>query len=153
MAKNTNRRFFLAGIIQGSILTPDIHPQDYRERIRSVLRDAFPDVEVYCPIENHPESLTYRDDYAIKVFFEHVQMAGESEALIAFLPEASMGTAVEMWVAHEGAVPVVTISPMKENWTVRFLSDVILPDMDAFEEYVHSGALQRLIENRPESEG
>ena len=35
-------RFFLAGIMQGSHLAATIHNQDYRQRIKQLLRDTFP---------------------------------------------------------------------------------------------------------------
>ena len=33
-----------------------------------------------------------------------------------------MGAALEIYVTHERGVPVVTISPLAENWVVRALS-------------------------------
>jgi hypothetical protein len=47
-----------------------------------------------------------------------------------------MGTALEMYVAQERGVPVVTISPLAENWVVRALSRRVFPDMASFLEGV-----------------
>jgi len=58
--------------------------------------------------------------------------AAASDLLIAFVPTASMGTALEMYVAHERGVPVVTISPLAENWVVRALSRRVYPDLPDF---------------------
>ena len=67
--------------------------------------------------------------------------------MIAFVPEASMGTAIEMWEAHEhGRAAVLTISPLDHNWAVRFCSHAIYPDFEAFENAVHRGEVQRTIE-------
>ena len=52
--------------------------------------------------------------------------------LIVYVPTASMGTALEMYVAYQRGVPVLTISPMAENWVVRALSRRVYPDMDSF---------------------
>ena len=61
-----------------------------------------------------------------------------SDLLIAYVPTASMGTALEMYVAHERGVPVVTISPLAENWVVRALSWRVYPDLDGFMRAVQS---------------
>ena len=137
--------FFVAGIIQGSLTDPTIHSQDYRERIVGVLRQAFPDDEVYCPIENYPDSLTFAEQAARETFFGLMERAGEADVLVAFVPEASMGTAIEMWQAHRNGRVVIAISPMTVNWAVRFLADVVLRDIEAFEACVRSGDLARLL--------
>ena len=49
-----------------------------------------------------------------------------------------MGTALEMYVAHERGVPVVTISPLAENWVVRALSRRVFLDMEDFMRAVQS---------------
>ena len=64
---------------------------------------------------------------------------------MAYLPEASLGTAVEMWEAYREGVPVVTISPMRINWVVDLLSSVVCDDLDAFAAWASEGGLQRLV--------
>ena len=64
--------------------------------------------------------------------------AAASDLLIAYVPTASMGAALEMYVAHERGVPVVTISPLAENWVVRALSRWVFPDMEGFMRAVQS---------------
>ena len=44
------------------------------------------------------------------------------DLLIAYVPEASMGTAIEMWEAHQHARVVVTITPLSHNWVVQITS-------------------------------
>jgi hypothetical protein len=141
-------RFFLAGIIQGSIPGLTIHPQDYREHIREILRAHVPGAEVYCPVEHHPKSLEYDEQHGREVYLEHVERAAASDVVIAFLPEASMGTAVEMWEAHKRGVIVLAVTPMHENWTVKFLSTRIFPGLDEFERFVASGELARMLAER-----
>ena len=72
--------------------------------------------------------------------------AARADVLIAYLPEASMGTAVEMWEAHRAGKPVLTISPLAENWVVRFLSTRVFPSLVAFESFVAEGELEKLFE-------
>lgn len=138
----------MAGIIQGSRQDTTIHAQDYRARIVGLLRSAFPDHEVYCPMENYPGSLDFTEERARRTFFGLMDRAARADVLVAYLPEASMGTAVEMWQAHRGGRIVVTISPMAANWVVRFLSTVVVPDVAAFERLVRSGELARRLERR-----
>ncbi len=137
--------FFLAGIIQGSIHGSAIHPQEYRRRLKAMLLKHVSGADVYCPMENHPDSLGYSDARGREVFLGHVERAAASDVLVAFLPEASMGTAVEMWEAHRRGTIVLTVSPMRENWTVKFLSTRLFADLDAFERFVTSGELERLL--------
>ncbi len=142
--------FFLAGIIQGSIHGREIHSQEYRKHLKTLLLKHVPGAEVYCPIEHHPDSLGYSDARGREVFLEHVERAAGSDVLVAFLPEASMGTAVEMWEAHRRGTIVLAVSPMRENWTVKFLSTRVFGDLDAFEAFVASGELERLLVGRRE---
>lgn len=52
-----------------------------------------------------------------------------------------MGTAIEMWEAHQCGRIVVTISPLKHNWAVKFLSDLLYADLLEFEEDLTAGRL------------
>ncbi len=139
-------RFFLAGIIQGSHAGPLVHDQDYRERITAMLREHFPAADVYDPRANHPESIDYDDTTGREVFFGHNAMCREVDVLVAFVPEASMGTAVEMWEAYQHGAAVVAISPMQHNWAVRFLSHVMYPDVEQFERALGNGELAKRID-------
>jgi len=140
--------FFVAGIIQGSLRDPTIHSQGYRERIVGLLRGAFPEHQVYCPIEQYPDSLQFAEETARDTFFGLMERAAAADVLVAFVPEASMGTAIEMWQAHRRGRLVVAISPLAVNWAVRFLSTVVLPDLAAFERFVRSGELAGLLASR-----
>ncbi|MBM4039726.1 MAG: hypothetical protein FJ290_14555 [Planctomycetes bacterium] len=140
--------FFVAGIIQGSLQDRSIHGQSYRDRLVGLLRAAFPDAETYCPIENYPNSLGFADEVARETFFGLMERAARADVLVAYAPEASMGTAIEMWQAHRNGRLVVAISPMGANWAIRFLSDVLLPDIAAFERFARSGELAALLAAR-----
>ena len=139
---------FVAGIIQGSLQDCSIHEQSYRDGVVGLLRSTFPELEVYCPIENYPNSLEFTEETARRTFSELMERAAEADAVVAYVPEASMGTAIEMWGAHCRGRLVVAISPMGANWAVRFLSTVVLPDLAAFERFVASGEFGRLLASR-----
>ena len=136
---------FLAGIMQGSMVKRAVHDQDYRQRLKELLAEHLPEAEVYDPRANHTSSVGYDDTTGREVFFHHNRMCSQVDVLLAFVPEASMGTAIEMWEAYKNGAAVITISPLAVNWAVRFLSHAIYTDMDEFEEALRSGRLARLI--------
>lgn len=138
-------RIFLAGIMQGSHHGPAMHDQGYRTRLRELVERHLPGVEVYDPWAEHQNSLDYADDEARRVFFGHNRLCGQVEAVLAFVPEASMGTAIEMWEAHQAGRLVITVSPLVHNWAVRFLSRVVYPTWDEFERALVSGEVGRLL--------
>lgn len=150
MAKDS-LSFFIAGIIQGSIPERRIHPQDYRLGIKQILRSRYPECRIIDPLELHPRSLAYGPAKAQKVFFEHIELASQVDVLVCYLPEASMGTAIEMYQAWLKGTIVLTITPMISNWVVRFFSDRIFPEMASFARFIDRGGLGRLLKARGKS--
>ena len=134
-------RFFLAGIMQGSHQTALLHPQGYRARITDLLKTHFPQAEIYDPLADHTESLDYDDQRGREVFHHHIDLCRQFDVVLAFVPEASMGTAIEMWEAREHGRAVIAVSPMHLNWAVKFLSDALYADLDELETAIRSGAL------------
>ena len=140
-------RFFIAGIMQGSLAEVGIHDQSYRAAIGAAIKARFSEAEIIDPIELHPDAgLNYAPEEAKRTLLEMVAEAAQADVLIAYLPEASMGTAVEMWEAHRAGKPVLTISPLAENWVVRFLSTRVFPSLAAFKSFVAEGELEKLFE-------
>jgi len=130
------KRFFLAGIIQGSQRGRELYPQGYRERIKRALKGKFPQAEVFCPYELHPNSIDYDAQRGKETFLKMIEEARRSDCLVAYLPEASLGTAIEIWESHKSGVPIWTISPMTENWVVKFFSTKVFPSLGDFEAYL-----------------
>ena len=138
-------KVFLAGIIQGSLVEPTIHHQDWRESVKAVLAAHLPEAEVYCHYSRHPESIRYELPDIRRTLAEGNRRAATCDLLIAYLPEASMGTAVEMHEAYACGAVIVTISPMSANWVVRAYSDRLVADLAGLEALTASGDLARLI--------
>jgi hypothetical protein len=138
-------RFFLAGIMQGSHTGAVIHAQDYRGQFKRLLEASFPKAEVYDPLAEHSNSLSYDNLTGRTVFFRHNQMCREVDVLVAFVPEASMGTAIEMWEAYQHGAAVITISPLRHNWAVKFLSHAVYNDVTDFEAALCTGEVARQI--------
>jgi len=138
-------QFFLAGIMQGSLAELGIHDQSYRDVLRDVLRARFPEAHMFCPLELNPNSVGYTTEEARVCFFSTIEEATRSDLVIAYLPSASMGTAVEMYAAYQAGVPIVSITPLAENWAVKLLSAAVVPSLEAFEVFVQEGGIERVL--------
>lgn len=138
-------RIFLAGIMQGSHVAALVHDQTYRATFRDLVQEHWPQAEVYDPFANHSTSVGYDMRRAREVFTRHVGMCREVDLVIAFVPEASMGTAIEMWEAHQHARVVVTITPLSHNWVVQITSQAVYPDVAAFSYALEAGEIDRLL--------
>jgi len=139
-------RFFLAGIMQGSLVEATVHDQDYREHLKELLAEHFPEADVYDPRANHTNSIEYDETTGRQVFFDHNEMCRKIDVLLAFVPEASMGTAIEMWEAYQHGAAVITISPLKHNWAIKFLSHAIYDGVEEFEKALAGGQMWAEIE-------
>lgn len=138
-------RFFIAGIMQGSHLGEVLHHQGYRDRLQQLLTDHFPRAEIYDPLAEHRDSLHYDERRGRDVFLRHNGLCREVDVVVAFVPEASMGTAIEMWEAYRHGRVVLTVSPLVHNWVVRFCSHAVFPDLDALALSLDKGDLKQRI--------
>ena len=143
-------KIFLAGIIQGSLVEADIHDQNWREPIKRALAAHVPDADVYCHYSHHPNSITYGIEDIRRTLAEGNRRAGECDLLVAYVPSASMGTAVEMHEACRGGAVVLTVTPLAANWVIRATSNEVFPDVDAFERYLASGGLDKAMQHKRE---
>ena len=134
-------RVFIAGIMQGSRTDEKIDAQDYRREITQILQHYIPQVEVIDPLALHPDSVDYGSEQAKQTLIEMAALAGRVDVLVAYIPSASMGTAIEMWHAYQSDTQICTISPLTGNWVVQSLSDCVFPDMATFVTFVANGGL------------
>ena len=142
-------RIFLAGIMQGSYREMELHPQDYRLRLTEMLEKYIPGVEVYDPFRNHENSIHYSYEEGERVFLGHNYLCREMDVVLAFVPEASMGTAIEMWEGNQNGAIVVSVTPLKTNWAVKFLSHHLYDSIAELESELESGKfLERMEEIR-----
>ncbi len=96
----------------------------------------MPDAKIYDPFDGHENSIDYDDDQGRKTFLHHIKQVQESDLVIAYLPHASLGTAIEIWESYKLGIPVWIISPMSTNWVVRFCSDKVFGDIESFADYL-----------------
>ncbi len=138
-------RVFIGGIMQGSRRENTIDAQDYRQLIGQCLRHHLPNADVIDPFELHPNSVDYDTDEALRTLIDLAQTAGRADATVVFLPEASMGTALEMWEAYRGGKPIFAISPLIYNWVVRCLATRVFTSIEEFCAFVASGDFERSL--------
>lgn len=141
-------KVFLAGIMQGSLVEPRIHSQDWRGPIQELLCKHLPQAQVYCHYSRHRGSIKYEQQDIVATMEEGIRLAGQSDVLVAYLPSASMGTAIEMYEAFRRGAVVLTISPLAANWVVRCYSDRVFADLESFERFLATSELDRLIEEK-----
>ncbi len=132
------KKIFLAGIIQGSHTDKSIHAQDYREKIIAAIESAFPDAVIYNPFDGHEKSIDYDDEKGKATFFAAIEEIKKCDLMVAYLPHASLGTAIEIWECYKLGIPVWTITGMKTNWVVRFCSEKIFDDIESFAQHLQA---------------
>lgn len=134
-------KIFIAGVMQGNRKDTKIHSQNYRKDIIEILGQD-PTLEVVDPDTTDPDRLNYTHRQAADMFFRYNLMVGKVDLVIAYVPEASMGTAIEMWEAWKNKIPVITISPLKHNWAVKLLSSQSYSTIKEFAKAFQSGELK-----------
>jgi len=139
-------KIFLAGIIQGSLKDESITSQDWRRPVREILERNIPGAEIYCHYSEHPNSLTYRGEKIRATFDDGVRRCAESDLVIAYLPSASMGTAIEMYEAYHNGAVVLTVTPMAANWVVKLYSHAVFTTLDELDVFLSSGNLEKFFE-------
>ena len=122
--------------MQGSRVDKDVEDQGYRERIASAIRTRVPEADILDPWAIYPDSPTYGFERGKQVYLSLNDVAAQADVLVAYVPQASMGTAIEMWQAFQAGARVYTISPLAENWVVKFLSDRVFATLDEFIQFV-----------------
>lgn len=144
----TRWRVFIGGVMQGSLRENTIQTQDYRRIIGDCLRANLSAVEVIDPFELHPNSIAYEVDEARHTLITLAQTAGLADAVVVFVPEASMGTALEMWEAYRGGKPIYAISPLVHNWVIKCLSTQVFASLAEFCEFVTIGDFERSLRSQ-----
>ena len=136
---------FIAGIMQGSRSDHLIGAQDYRRRITNALKTFYPGVRVSDPFALHPDSVNYEMDLVRETLESLATLAGQADVVIAFIPKASMGTAIEMWTAYNANKYIIAVTELKHNWVVKVTADQVVPDLDSLLDLLESGQLDNVL--------
>ena len=139
---------FIAGVMQAERLDNQIVSQDYRARISQVLKSTIPDVTITDPFALNPGSVNYDTERARHTFLTMTKKAAEADLLIAYLPQVSMGTAMEIWEAYQAGAYIIAITPHIHHWAIRFTTNEILPDLDSLEVMIGNGRLHQIMSSR-----
>ena len=123
---------FIAGIMQATRMDDQIENQNYRRQITEALQKQLPQVQITDPWALNRGSVNYDEERARHTFITNTNRAGAADLLIAYLPQPSMGTAMEMWEAFKGGAYIIAITPYKHHWSVRFTAQEIWPDLESF---------------------
>jgi hypothetical protein len=138
-------KIYLSGVMQGSIKGHGIQAQGYRQLITDAVKKRNPNSDIYDPFSLFPDSVSYDEERSRQVLFEMADAAAASDVLIAYLPEASMGTALEMTRAHDNGKTIITISTLEKNWFIGAVSAKVFRSLDEFFEWVEQAHLTELI--------
>jgi hypothetical protein len=141
-------RVFISGVMQGSRQDHDVHAQDYRQLIAQALRARYPEVEILDPWALHPGAVGYTPEQAKQTLLEEIELAGICDVLIAYLPQASMGSALEIWAAYRAGAPIFIISQMTRNWVIQSLSTHVYSTLEDFLTFVEEGGLSKALDGR-----
>ncbi len=133
-------RIFISGVVQASNHGTNLTDQGYRGLLARALTARWPDTTIVDPLQLHPNSVNYDDAQATETLLALADLAGDCDLVVAYLPTASMGTALEMHSAYRRGVPVLTISPMSHNWVVRAFSRRIFADIPGFLDALQTAA-------------
>merc|ERR1712019_23905 len=113
-----SRKYFISGVMGGSKKkldsASDLVSQDYRTQISRIISSVDSDAYVVDPLETVKASavrqgVTFEDlmsptsdNSLVREAFEGVvALASQCDVIISNLPEASMGSAVELWEAKK----------------------------------------------------
>jgi hypothetical protein len=138
-------KIYISGVMQGSIKGEGIQEQGYRPIITDGIRVLHPDAEIFDPRAAFPDSPSYDDDRAKEALFFMADEAASSDIVIAYLPEASMGTALEMIRAYDNGKTVITITSLEKNWFIKGVSAKIFSSLDEFVSWIEQTDLSRWI--------
>ena len=134
--------------MQGSKQEMAVHDQNYRAEIAAIVRRHHPEIEIVDPFQLHPNSVEYSQERAVETFLDSLSRAATATVLVAYLPQASMGTALEIWHAYKAGNPVFVISPMVKNWMLWATATRIFSDIAAFSAFVSGGNLTQYLQHR-----
>ena len=138
-------KIYISGVMQGSIKGDGIQEQGYRPIITEGIKVLHPEAEIFDPRAAFPDSPSFDDDRAKQALFFMADEAASSDVVIAYLPEASMGTALEMIRAYDNGKLVITITSLEKNWFIKGVSAKIFHSLDEFGSWIQQTDLYELI--------
>jgi hypothetical protein len=140
-------KIYISGVMQGSIKGHGIQQQGYRQVISDAIKMRYPEAEIYDPFSVFPNSVEFDDSKATQTLFAMAKEAACSDIVIAYLPEASMGTALEMIRAYDNGKIIISISSLEKNWFIRAVSTKIFVSLEEFCDWMRETHLNDRLQN------
>jgi hypothetical protein len=137
-------KIYISGVMQGS-KKEGIQGQGYRQVISNAVKIRHPNAEIYDPFSVFPDSVEYDDQRSKQALFAMADEAASADIVIAYLPEASMGTALEMIRAYDNGKTIISISTLGKNWFIRAVSAKIFLSLGDFCAWIHQTHLAELV--------
>ena len=137
-------KIYISGVMQGSKKGQGIQEQGYRQVISDAVKIRHPNAEIYDPFSVFPDSVEFDDQRAKQELFAMAEEAASADIVISYLPEASMGTALEMIRAYDNGKTIISISTLEKNWFIRAVSVKIFISLDEFCTWIHQTDLSEL---------
>jgi len=109
-------RYFVGGVMQGASQANNtintLQSQDYRKIIKDIITQADKEAEIFDPFEAPSKLLGTSDEkklddtqYITELFKYNLDVIkNKTDIVVAYIPVASQGTAVEMWTAYQHGV-------------------------------------------------
>lgn len=130
MPVNTNVSIYITGIQRGS--KKELHPQTYRKQIIDAIRETWDSATLQCPTIDESRDKEEQLKDTVKEFEQRLSLLKKANIIVAYIPEASMGSAIELYNASLRGKYVVTISPMRSNRIIRLFSHDIYDSVESF---------------------
>lgn len=126
------RSYYLVGLTNG--LRQDAAVARAR-RLAEAIRAERPDAVVYDPAESWPAAA---DHELVSEFHRLAGLAAESDVCVAWVPDRDSlaAAAAELQTACRAGRTVVVITGVPGEFLVRAFASVVLPDLDAFAEWL-----------------
>ncbi len=142
MNTQTEIKIFVSGIVHGS-RENEVYPQCYRKRIVDVIEKSWQNAIISCPSIVHSKSSTETLTETVKAFEQQLSLLKKSDIVVAYIPEASMGAAIEIYNASLRGKYVVTITPLQTSRIIKIFSHDIYDSVDSFEQACEIGKFKK----------
>eukprot|EP00929_Paragymnodinium_shiwhaense_P013943 TRINITY_DN121795_c0_g1_i1.p2 TRINITY_DN121795_c0_g1~~TRINITY_DN121795_c0_g1_i1.p2 ORF type:complete len:165 (+),score=40.13 TRINITY_DN121795_c0_g1_i1:123-617(+) len=147
--------YFLSGVMQGQKTNgtniEGTVNQDYRQIIKDAVLAADATAKVVEPWDlvfaevakiypkDTPQADMFKENAHVRQCFGLcVDAAAAADVVISYLPEASMGSAVEIHAARAAGRQILIVAPgsIARNWVVRSYADHIFESIDELQEWL-----------------
>jgi hypothetical protein len=135
---STQRQYYLVGLTHG--VREGRSDPDLRRHLATAIRSVDRQAVVHDPVETWHRASAPTEDDRVDEFHRLTSLAAGSEICVAWLPthESITNAAAELQAARRGGATVVAITTHRDDFLVRAFATIVVPDLDAFSEWVQA---------------